>query len=183
MSEHNVPEQIDLAVEGSLLSRGLQYVTQLGGTAVATYLGYKGGLDDIPVEAAAAVGAGLGVGLSAFGTRLGIERGAAARRNDDRKMIGMAPGVFEVEKHEDSLVGVRGAAITGTAAASLTGLLGGLMEGAKEAGYLDTDVFSINPKLFLLAASGLAVAGSLVTARGGRNMDSQPVLHHGLHIV
>ncbi len=182
MSEYSAPEEVDQAVEASRVSRVLQFASQIGGTALAGIIGYKAGAGDVDVlPITVAVGGGAGLALTSFGSRLGIERGAAARRNFDREAIGTAPGVFDEEKRNDSILGIRGAAALGAPAASLTALMSGLMEGAKSVGYENPAL--VHPKILLALAGVLAVASAATTAQAGRNFDSQPVLHAGLQIV
>jgi len=171
MSESLSELRRDGRIANSRVSRILQYATQAGGVAVNGYVATKLGGHASPEFFG---GVASGIGLTGLGTRLGLERGSAARRQRVEAVsqemgvqdIGLTAterkNAFQYRKH---LTGVIGPMLINVCAT-----LNGLIEGAK-LGY------AVPTEAWLPLATGLALIPATRTQAAGEHLNTRPILH------
>ncbi len=169
---------MDERVVESRLGRVLGMASRLGGTAITGYVSYLFARSGSLPEVALALPA---IGVVAAGIRLGLERGAAVERIDQRKQFDgqVVVGVSKERKDADrpyTIAGVKVGPSVEVAAASMTGI---------ELGVASNPIAQV-PIPFEIGTAVLAVGAAtwveVAIQRAGRATEVQPRLHQLLHL-
>lgn len=170
-------QEFDRSVAESRLSRVVQSVLQLGGTATSGYFAHKFGLG----QEVGWGGVVAGFAATAYGTRIGIERGSAKRRLEETlaaRSMGVQPiDLTNTERDSGARSGMRAAGILAPLSANtFATFFGGAS--ARNAEFTELPPYPLPPTTVSAAlVAGAAIIGNHLSEKAGRTYNVRPILH------